>query len=163
MSTLSLASIHDKPAVLRDSLVFSVGAEEYAIDTTLVQELRDFDHVTRLAGVPAWLLGIINLRGNIMPLIDLRLRYGQVDPDYDATTVVIVLSSGLRHAAMVVDRVADVVQLEPRHIQPAPTLPTTALAPPLSGIAMLGDRLLAMLDGDALLRQLDTPINALAA
>jgi purine-binding chemotaxis protein CheW len=150
-------------AALRSTLVFGLGSEEYAIDIGLVQELRGYSQVTRLADAPHWLPGVIHLRGAIVPLMDLRLRYGHADVSYNDSTVVVILALPDRHAGIVVDRVADVVQLSAEQLKPAPALPPHADLPPITAIGCVDDRLLAVLDMPALLRQLDAPINALAA
>jgi purine-binding chemotaxis protein CheW len=141
----------------RSNLVFGLGAEEYAIDIALVQELRGYDQVTRLANAPDYLKGVINLRGVIVPLIDLRIRLGLAVPTYNATTVVIILATPEHTTGIVVDSVADVVNLEPGQIKPAPQL-RHVLA-----IASVEQRMLIMLDIGAMLRGLTTEPEALAA
>ncbi|WP_341865509.1 chemotaxis protein CheW [Janthinobacterium svalbardensis] len=104
----------------RELLVFGLGNEEYAIDIGLVQEIRGYGAVTRMANAPAFLKGFIHLRGSIVPLIDLRIALGQAEPAYDASTVVIILIFAHGATGIVVDRVADVVPLAPAQIKPPP-------------------------------------------
>jgi purine-binding chemotaxis protein CheW len=146
----------------RSNLVFGLGAEEYAIDIALVQELRGYDQVTRLANAPDYLKGVINLRGVIVPLIDLRIRLGLAVPTYNATTVVIILATPEHTTGIVVDSVADVVNLEPGQIKPAPQLRHGASEYVLA-IASVEQRMLIMLDIGAMLRGLTTEPEALAA
>lgn len=138
--------MNEQPSSIeRTTLVFGVGKEEYAIDIAQVQELRGYDNVTRLANAPACLKGVTNLRGVIVPLIDLRIRLGQPDPTYDATTVVVVLNLGRHTVGIVVDRVADVVDLSPEQLRPAPVRGDPGTEHVLA-IGAVGDRMLIVID-----------------
>ncbi|MEG1324030.1 MAG: chemotaxis protein CheW, partial [Janthinobacterium sp.] len=109
------AAITGQPAQAgaRELLVFGLGQEEYALDIGLVQEIRGYGAVTRVANAPAFLKGFIHLRGSIVPLVDLRISLGHAEPVYDASTVVIILIFAHGATGIVVDRVADVVPLAP--------------------------------------------------
>jgi len=135
----------------RELLVFGLGKEEYAIDIGLVQEIRGYGAVTRIAGAPAFLKGFIHLRGSIVPLVDLRISLGQAEPAYDASTVVIILIFAQGATGIVVDRVADVVQLAPAQIKPPPQLHGSAMAGHVTAIGTLDERMLIVLDMDSLL------------
>ena len=135
----------------RELLVFGLGKEEYAIDIGLVQEIRGYGAVTRIAGAPAFLKGFIHLRGSIVPLVDLRISLGQAEPAYDASTVVIILIFAQGATGIVVDRVADVVQLAPAQIKPPPQLHGSAMAGHVTAIGALDERMLIVLDMDSLL------------
>ncbi|WP_426088242.1 chemotaxis protein CheW [Janthinobacterium sp. PSPC1-1] len=135
----------------RELLVFGLGNEEYAIDIGLVQEIRGYGAVTRMANAPAFLKGFIHLRGSIVPLIDLRIALGQAEPAYDASTVVIILIFAHGATGIVVDRVADVVPLAPAQIKPPPQLHGSAMAGHVTAIGSLDERLLIVLDMDSLL------------
>src|SRR5438874_3603245 len=90
-------------------LTFRLGAEEYGIDILKVQEIRTYEQPTRIANTPAFIKGVINLRGNIVPIIDLRVKFGLPESRYDGQTVVIVLNIGKRTIGVVVDGVSDVI------------------------------------------------------
>lgn len=135
----------------RELLVFGLGREEYALDIGLVQEIRGYGAVTRIANAPAFLKGVIHLRGSIVPLIDLRISLGQAEPAYDATTVVIILIFAQGATGIVVDRVADVVPLAPAQLKPPPQLRGSAMAGHVTAIGTLDERMLIVLDMDSLL------------
>lgn len=141
------------------NLVFNLGAEEYAIDIALVRELRGYGRVTRLAGAPPCMMGVVNLRGVIVPLIDLRIRLGRPAPSYGETTVVIILAVDGGTTGIVVDGVADVIDLAPEQIKPAPR---QGVDGHVLGVAAVDERLLMLLDIGALLRGDARPV-ALAA
>jgi len=104
----------------REFLTFRLGAEEYGIDILTVQEIRGYDPVTRIANAPAFIKGVVNLRGVIVPIVDLRLKFNLGEARYDAFTVVIVLNVLDRVVGAVVDSVSDVLELAPEQIKPAP-------------------------------------------
>lgn len=104
----------------QEFLTFRLGAEEYGIDILKVQEIRGYDAVTRIANAPAFIKGVINLRGVIVPIVDLRLRFALGEAKYDAFTVVIVLNIANRTVGAVVDSVSDVLELAAASIKPAP-------------------------------------------
>ncbi|MGK5021176.1 chemotaxis protein CheW [Janthinobacterium lividum] len=135
----------------RELLVFGLNNEEYAIDIGLVQEIRGYSAVTHIANAPALLKGFIHLRGSIVPLIDLRIALGQAEPVYDASTVVIILIFAHGASGIVVDRVADVVQLAPAQIKPPPQLHGSTIAGHVTAIGSLDERMLIVLDMDSLL------------
>ena len=135
----------------RELLVFGLGKEEYAIDIGLVQEIRGYGAVTRIANAPAFLKGFIHLRGSIVPLIDLRIALGQAEPAYDASTVVIILIFAQGATGIVVDRVADVVPLAPAQLKAPPRLDGSAMAGHVTAIGTLDERMLIVLDMASLL------------
>ena len=104
----------------REVLSFKLGAEEYGIDILKVQEIRGYESPTRIANVPAFMKGVVNLRGVIVPVVDMRLRFDLPGVSYDAFTVVIILNLAGRTIGMVVDSVSDVLALGPDQIKPAP-------------------------------------------
>lgn len=157
----------DSPAAAgsepRRTLVFGIGAEDYAIDIGLVQELRGYGAVTRLANAPGWIKGVIHLRGAIVPLVDLRIKFGQPDPVYDASTVVIVLNLGSRTLGVVVDRVADVVGLEPEQLQPPPQLGEAGGTDHVLAVATVDQRMLILVDMARLLAEFNLDRSAVLA
>ena len=106
----------------QEYLTFRLGGEEYGIDILKVQEIRGYDTVTRLANAPAFIKGVINLRGVIVPIIDLRLKFNLGEAKYDAFTVVIILNVANRVVGAVVDSVSDVLELKGEQIKPVPEL-----------------------------------------
>jgi len=132
-------------------LAFTLGSEEYGIDIQKVQELRGYDAVTRIANAPAHFKGVVNLRGIIVPIIDMRIKFGVGDPVYDQFTVVIVLNINARIIGLVVDSVSDVTTLDADQIRPAPQLGCTLDAGFLFGLGVVDQRMLLLLDIDALI------------
>jgi purine-binding chemotaxis protein CheW len=103
-------------------LAFTLGQEEYGIDIQKVQELRGYDTVTRIANAPAHIKGVVNLRGIIVPIVDMRIKFNLGTPTYDQFTVVIILNIANRVMGMVVDSVSDVITLSPDQLKPAPEM-----------------------------------------
>jgi purine-binding chemotaxis protein CheW len=103
-------------------LALKLGDEEYGIDILKVQEIRGYENVTRIANAPEFIKGVINLRGIIVPIVDMRIKFNLGEPSYDQFTVVIILSIAGRVMGMVVDSVSDVTTLQPDQIRPAPQM-----------------------------------------
>ena len=122
-------------------LSFRLGTEEYGIGILSVQEIRGYEVPTRIANAPAWLPGVLNLRGQIVPVVDMRLRFNLGQAGYDAFTVVIILNIGRHVIGMVVDGVSDVVTLTPEQVRPAPNVGGGIDADCLRGIGTVGERL----------------------
>lgn len=135
----------------REFLVFSLGNEEYAVDILKVQEIRDYANVTRIANAPDFIKGVTNLRGTIVPIIDLRIKFHLDKFEYDDQTVVIVVNVGERIVGIVVDGVSDVMTLTTDQIKPAPEFGVTLSSDYLSGLGSLDDRMLVLVDIDKLL------------
>ena len=140
-----------QPAVAAEHLVFTLGAEEYGIDILKVQEIRSYDTVTRIANAPEHVKGVINLRGTIVPIIDLRIKFSLGEPSYDQFTVVIVLSLGKRTVGIVVDSVSDVVQFKPEDIRPAPEFGAAVRTDFMLNLGSLDERMVILIDIDALM------------
>lgn len=134
-----------KPAAL-EFLAFTLGTEEYGIDIQQVQELRRYETVTHIAGAPAFIKGVVNLRGLIVPILDLRLRFRLGAADYGPLTVVIVVNLGGHVLGMVVDSVSDVLTLTPEQIKPAPAIGGGPGDGHLIGLGTVGPRMLMLLD-----------------
>ena len=135
----------------REFLVFSLGEEEYAIDILKVQEIRGYENVTRIANAPDFIKGVTNLRGVIVPIVDLRIKFHLQSVDYGGQTVVIVVNVADRVVGIVVDGVSDVMTLTPDQIKPAPEFGVTLSSDFLSGLGSLEDRMLVLVDIDKLL------------
>ena len=127
-------------------LAFTLGDEEYGIDIQNGQELRSYDTVTRLANTPEFIKGVVNLRGIIVPIIDMRIKFSLGTPVYDQVTVVIVLNIGGRVMGMVVDSVSDVITLTSDEIKPPPQMGTAINTDYLIGIGALDQRMLVLID-----------------
>ena len=132
-------------------LAFTLGQEEYGIDILKVQEIRGYESVTRIANAPDFIKGVINLRGTIVPVIDMRLKFKLGEPIYDQFTVVIVLNIGSRVVGMVVDSVSDVTTLTSEQIRPAPEMGTVFSSNYLIGLGAIDQRMLILIDIDKLM------------
>ena len=134
------------PTPLREFLAFKLGSEEYGIDILRVQEIRSYDKPTRIANAPDFIKGVINLRGMIVPIVDMRLKLKLAQASYDPFTVVIVLNVGARVVGMVVDAVSDVITLAPEQLRPVPELDAGPAAEHLLAIGTVDDRMLILVD-----------------
>ncbi|MDP3084291.1 MAG: chemotaxis protein CheW [Rubrivivax sp.] len=136
-------------------LTFRLGAEEYGIDILRVQEIRSYEAPTRIANAPAFIKGVVNLRGVIVPIIDLRLKLGCESAEYNGFTVVIVLNVKGRVVGAVVDSVSDVLELGRDHIKPAPEFSSSIEADFITGIGSVksgdAERMLILMDIEALM------------
>ncbi|MCL7461886.1 chemotaxis protein CheW [Pseudomonas sp. NW5] len=135
----------------REYLVFSLGSEEYAIDILKAQEIRGYENVTRIANTPAFIKGVTNLRGVIVPIVDLRIKFNLPRVEYGGQTVVIVVNVGARVVGVVVDGVSDVMTLTQEQIKPAPEFSLSLSSDYLSGLASVGERMLVLVDIEKLL------------
>lgn len=140
-------------------LSFRLGGEEYGINILKVQEIRGYEASTRMVNAPPYVLGVLNLRGVIVPILDMRIRFGMADVVYDSQTVTIVLNIGDRVVGMVVDAVSDVVALKGEDIKPAPEFSGAVSTAQVIGIATVvqGDaqRMLILLDIEKLMSSAD--------
>lgn len=136
-------------------LSFKLGAEEYGIDILKVQEIRSYEQPTRIAHAPSFVKGVVNLRGVIVPLVDLRLKFGLDKAEYNDFTVVIVLNVARRVVGVVVDSVSDVLQLAAEHIKPAPQFGSAIDSAYITGIGSIQDRMMILMDIEALIGSAD--------
>jgi purine-binding chemotaxis protein CheW len=150
-ATAARPAVDEHAVDARQYLVFSLGGEEYAIDILKVQEIRDYEHVTRVSGAPPFIKGVANLRGLIVPIVDLRLKFGLTQVGYDGQTVVIVINLGARVVGVVVDRVSDVVTLAPGQTKPAPEFGVGLPLEYVDGLGDLGERMLILVAIEKLL------------
>ncbi|HEY4073889.1 MAG TPA: chemotaxis protein CheW [Herbaspirillum sp.] len=148
-------------------LSFKLGNEEYGVDILKVQEIRGYDSVTKIANSPDFVKGVVNLRGIIVPIVDMRIKFNIGNPSYDQFTVVIILRIGGQTIGMVVDSVSDVVVLTPDQIKPAPEMSSMLAVEYLNGLGTLDGRMLILLDIDKLMSSEDmglvTALEKLAA
>ena len=136
-------------------LTFRLGAEEYGIDILKVQEIRSYEPPTRIANAPAFVKGVVNLRGVIVPIIDLRVKLGCETVDYNGFTVVIVLNVRGRIVGAVVDSVSDVLELSRDAVKAAPEMSTAVDTSFITGIGSINDRMLILMDIEALMSSAD--------
>lgn len=132
-------------------LAFTLGREEYGIDILKVQEIRGYEQVTRIANAPDFVKGVVNLRGIIVPIVDMRIKFNLGEPTYDQFTVVIILNIGGRIMGMVVDSVSDVITLKEEQVKPAPEMGTAFNTDYLIGLGTLDERMLILIDIDKLM------------
>jgi len=132
-------------------LAFTLGDEEYGVEILKVKEIRDYERVTRIANMPGFIKGVINLRGVIVPIVDMRIKFNLADPAYDRFTVVIVLTIGGRLVGMVVDGVSDVISLAPEQIRPAPSLRSSLDTRYITGIGTVEQRMVILTDIERLM------------
>ncbi len=147
---------HDAHANVGDEyLTFSLGDEDYAVDILKVQEIRGYENVTRLPDSPEFIKGVINLRGVIVPIIDMRLKFNLEQANYDSFTVVIVLNIGRQVVGIVVDGVSDVITLTPEQLHPAPGFTSAIDGDHVLAIGSVQDRMLILLDIEKLMSSAD--------
>ena len=148
-------------------LTFSLGAETYGVNILRVKEIRGWSAVTRIPQSPPHMLGVLNLRGAIVPIIDMRLRFSLESAEFLPTTVIIVLSlhaeDGQRECGIVVDSVSDVVDVAPESIKPPPTLNGGGSSDFINGLATVDDRMLILLNVDDLVLSDLGPIGEIKA
>ena len=132
-------------------LTFTLGKEEYGIDILKVQEIRGYDAVTHIANTPEFIKGIINLRGIIVPIVDMRIKFKLGAPVYDQFTVVIILNVANRVVGMVVDGVSDVITLPPSQIQPPPEFGAAMDTQYIVGLGTLEERMIILVDIERLM------------
>ena len=136
-------------------LTFTLGAEEYGIEILKVQEIRGYEQPTTIANAPAFIKGVINLRGIIVPIIDMRLKFELGSAEYNAFTVVIILNIAGRVVGMVVDSVSDVITLAPDQLRAAPEFSSSLATRYLLGLGTVGERMLILMDIEKLMTSPD--------
>ncbi len=136
-------------------LTFRLGAEEYGIEILKVQEIRSYEQPTRIANSAPFFKGVVNLRGVIVPIVDMRLKFGCDSAEYNDFTVVIVLNIRGRVVGAVVDSVSDVLELPGEAVRPAPEIDAAVDTSYITGIANIQDRMLILMDIEALMSSSD--------
>jgi purine-binding chemotaxis protein CheW len=152
---MSSPSTDQTTAATSQVLTFVIGEATYGIDIPCVQEIRGWSAVTRLPQSPAEVLGVLNLRGAIVPVLDLRLKFGSANVQYSPITVIIVVSvmsaKGPRDFGMVVDGVSDVIDIAPHDVRPAPDLGASATSACIRGLIQVAGHMVILLDIDLLI------------
>jgi purine-binding chemotaxis protein CheW len=132
-------------------LTFTLGGEEYGIDILRVQEIRGYDAVTTLANMPEFIKGVINLRGIIVPIVDMRIKFNLGNVEYNQFTIVIILNVAQRVIGMVVDGVSDVITLNADQVKPPPEFGSNLDTKYVTGIGTVDDRMLILVDIEKLM------------
>ena len=135
----------------KEVLSFRLGAEEYCLDILSVQEIRGYDTVTSIANTPDFIKGVINLRGHIVPIVDLRIKFRLSEAKYDATTIVIILNLNKKMIGIVVDSVSDVIAVPVAEIREAPRFGSAINTEFISGMATVDGHMLIMVNIERLL------------
>jgi len=145
-------------------LTFLLASETYGVDILRVQEIRGYTAATPIPNAPAWLRGVMNLRGTIVPVVDLRAKLGLTTGEYNRFTVIIVVTIGTKMMGLIVDAVSDVLSFAAKDIQPAPELGSGAEARFARGIAHVRDQLVVLLDLERVFSAagVETPVLAAA-
>ncbi|MBT3068030.1 chemotaxis protein CheW [Rhodoferax sp. U11-2br] len=160
-NTQGKGSANPKPAekAAREYLSFQLGSVEYGIDILKVQEIRGFETSTRMFNAPPYVLGVLNMRGVIVPILDMRLKFEMAEVAYNSQTVTIVLNVANRVVGMVVDAVQDVVAIQATEVKPAPDFNGAVNTQHIIGIATVDQaeqqRMLVLLDIEKLMSGAD--------
>jgi purine-binding chemotaxis protein CheW len=154
--------VQAETSLQRQVLTFALGAEVYGVDILRLKEIRGWSPVTRLPHSPPAVLGVLNLRGVVVPIIDLRVRFGMTAAEFTAVTVIIVLSlrtaRGDQEFGIVVDKVMDVVDIAPDQVRPTPATGCTAAREVIEGIATVDEQMLILLDAERLIFHEPSPV-----
>jgi purine-binding chemotaxis protein CheW len=146
----------------REFLTFRLGEEEYGIDILKVQEIRGYEAVTAIANTPSFIKGVINLRGTIIPIVDMRIKFNLGNVDYNIFTVVIILNVAGRIVGMVVDSVSDVISLSPEQRRPAPSFAAGLDTQYIMGLGTVDSRMLILADIEKLMTGSDMALTDMA-
>lgn len=138
-------------AMANEFLTFRLGKEEYGIEILKVQEIRGYDAITRIANVPEFIKGVVNLRGIIVPIIDMRIKFNLGTVEYNQFTVVIILNVSGRVMGIVVDGVSDVITLAAEQVRPAPDFAANLDADYIIGLGTVDERMLILMDIEKLM------------
>jgi purine-binding chemotaxis protein CheW len=138
-------------ATAREYLTFRLDQEEFGIDILKVQEIRGYEPPTRIANAPDFMKGVVNLRGTIVPIVDMRLKFGCSKAEYNSFTVVIILNLKARVVGIVVDSVSDVMELPADSLRPRPEIESIIDPGCITGLGSVGERMLILLDIEQLM------------
>ncbi|MFO1289049.1 MAG: chemotaxis protein CheW [Nitrosomonas sp.] len=141
--------------IAQEFLTFRLGNEEYGIEILKVQEIRGYDTITQIANAPEFIKGVVNLRGIIVPIIDMRIKFNLGEATYDRFTVVIILNLSGRVVGIVVDGVSDVIGLDAEQVRPTPEFGGVLNTEYIMGLGTVDDRMLILLDIEKLMSSTD--------
>lgn len=158
--TQTHAAGSDSSSSIQDSansefLTFRLGKEEYGIDILKVQEIRGYDAITKIANAPEFIKGVVNLRGVIVPIVDMRIKFNLGEAHYDQFTVVIILNLSGRVVGIVVDGVSDVINLEMEQVRATPEFGAVIDTEYIMGLGTVEDRMLILVDIEKLMSSQD--------
>ena len=146
--------------IAQEFLTFRLGNEEYGIEILKVQEIRGYDTITQIANAPEFIKGVVNLRGIIVPIIDMRIKFNLGEATYDRFTVVIILNLSGRIVGIVVDGVSDVIGLNAEQVRPTPEFGGVLNTEYIMGLGTVDDRMLILLDIEKLMSSTDMGLYA---
>jgi purine-binding chemotaxis protein CheW len=138
-------------APTQEYLTFTLGSEEYGVDILKVQEIRGYEKPTAIANAPAFIKGVVNLRGTIVPIVDMRIKFELGAVEYNQFTVVIILNVAGRIVGMVVDGVSDVITLTAEQMRAAPDFSSSFDTQYITGLGTVEDRMLILIDIEKLM------------
>ena len=138
-------------------LTFTLGGEEYGVEILRVQEIKGYSTVTSIPNSPPYVKGVMNLRGTVVPILDMRLKFGMEARDHDRFTVIVVVNVGTKVVGLIVDAVSDVLDIPAGAVEPAPDLGASVDTSIMRGIARNNDRLITLLDIDRVVDMDGTP------
>ena len=150
-STQEMPTLSQPIVSNNEFLTFTLGKEEYGIDILRVQEIRGYDAVTSIANTSEFIKGVINLRGVIVPIIDMRIKFNLGNVVYNQLTVVIILNIAKRVVGMVVDGVSDVITLKSEQIMAAPEFSAALDTRYIVGLGAVDDRMIILVDIEQLI------------
>lgn len=154
--TESVTQVSIKPtSAAGEYLTFTLGGEDYGLEILKVQEIRGYDTVTQIANTPSFIKGVVNLRGKIVPIVDLRIKFNLSEVEYNQFTVVIILNLNNRIVGIVVDGVSDVTALKEEQIRDVPSLVSTIDTKHIVGLATIEEQMLILVDIEQLMNSQD--------
>ncbi|HWU33879.1 MAG TPA: chemotaxis protein CheW [Methylovorus sp.] len=155
MSSISESGNNDGVTNAKEFLTFVLGNEEYGLEILKVQEIRGYDAVTKIANTPDFIKGVVNLRGRIVPIVDLRIKFNLGKVEYNEFTVVIILNLNGRIVGMVVDGVSDVMSLQPNQIRAVPDIVASIDTKYIVGLASVEEKMFILVDIEQLMSSTD--------
>ena len=155
MTTIAASASSTTSHVINEFLTFRLGKEEYGIEILKVQEIRGYDSITQIANAPEFIKGVVNLRGIIVPIIDMRIKFRLGNADYDQFTVVIILNVAGRVMGIVVDGVSDVISIGANQMRPTPGFGSVIDTEYIMGLGTVDERMLILIDIEKLMSSSD--------
>lgn len=155
MTVVTQQGAQTSTSAAREYLTFRLDQEEYGIDILKVQEIRGYEPPTRIAHAPEFIKGVVNLRGTIVPIVDLRLKFNCSKAEYNSFTVVIILNLHRRVVGIVVDSVSDVMELAADNVRSAPDIESAIDSSCIVGLGSVAERMLILLDIEKLMSSVD--------
>ena len=155
MTVVTHQGAQTSTSAAREYLTFRLDQEEYGIDILKVQEIRGYEPPTRIAHAPEFIKGVVNLRGTIVPIVDMRLKFNCSKAEYNSFTVVIILNLHRRVVGIVVDSVSDVMELAADNVRSAPDIESAIDSSCIVGLGSVAERMLILLDIEKLMSSVD--------